>query len=381
MKDGIGGLTCLYCNEVAFDVGKGSREHVILSALGGRKYSRNICCERCNKELGDQIDAPLARQFAPFCNLLNIRSGRNKAAPILKRAGERDGRSIDILPGGGVQFSDRSFRGEIDKAGTATAIASGRTREETERMLFDFAARHGKKPEEVNVVHRKLKTLRGFQISFPFSLGPELFRAIAKMALSYLATLVSPAKLRSDSLSSVIEFIRHGTSSGEVVFLDHSSLLDNYTSICAVIHRVFIWATPGETAVGAVEIFGNFRFVVLLSKVWTGPVIAKCHIVDPTTGEKSEVDVESPSDIGALLVQSPFRREQIAQKLNSLRREISNRQRKRDVAHIVQKVLNRHWETGEDGVKFVRMDDKVLSDLTRETMHYLLGIDTEEDIT
>src|SRR5439155_5727527 len=89
-------LRCLYC---PMEFTKGSGEHVILSALGGRKESRSACCQACNKRLGDEVDKPLAEALRFVCNLLSITTGRGKAAPTIRRVDSGRGYNLDLRPG------------------------------------------------------------------------------------------------------------------------------------------------------------------------------------------------------------------------------------------------------------------------------------------
>lgn len=72
-------LKCIYCNVEEFLPDKGSLEHAILSALGGVKGSKNICCETCNNKYGREIDAALVEQFHIFCTMFGVKTGRKKA--------------------------------------------------------------------------------------------------------------------------------------------------------------------------------------------------------------------------------------------------------------------------------------------------------------
>lgn len=56
-------------------------------------------------------------------------------------------------------------------------------------------------------------------------------------------------------------------------------------------HAHFSVLTSAETgvAVAHVELFGTFRFTVLLSEAWRGPEVALFYGVDPVTGEDVEV--------------------------------------------------------------------------------------------
>ncbi|WP_084185060.1 HNH endonuclease [Desulfonatronum thiodismutans] len=93
-------LKCIYCNKNDFDEGKGSREHVILSSLGGRKMSRNICCVVCNNQLGEAIDEPTSKDLVALSNSAGITTGRDKESPTIKNVAMIEGQSLDLKSGG-----------------------------------------------------------------------------------------------------------------------------------------------------------------------------------------------------------------------------------------------------------------------------------------
>ena len=56
-------MRCIYCNE---EIRTLSKEHIIQNALGGSLESFKICCDKCNKFLGKQIDKPFTDMFVPI---------------------------------------------------------------------------------------------------------------------------------------------------------------------------------------------------------------------------------------------------------------------------------------------------------------------------
>ena len=48
-------MNCALCNEI-LDESLGSREHLILNAIGGRRKVRGVLCMRCNNTAGAEWD-------------------------------------------------------------------------------------------------------------------------------------------------------------------------------------------------------------------------------------------------------------------------------------------------------------------------------------
>lgn len=71
--------TCLFCdNELD---AKTRPEHVLLSALGGRKTSRRVVCSECNGQFGSTIDKELAESVSMLRAKLGHESGAGKPPP------------------------------------------------------------------------------------------------------------------------------------------------------------------------------------------------------------------------------------------------------------------------------------------------------------
>jgi hypothetical protein len=60
---------CLFCPAELDETTK--PEHILLTALGGRKKTTDAICSACNNKFGGSIDNVLTSQFEKFRNLLN----------------------------------------------------------------------------------------------------------------------------------------------------------------------------------------------------------------------------------------------------------------------------------------------------------------------
>jgi hypothetical protein len=249
--------------------------------------------------LGNQIDKPLTEGLRIISTLFGIVTGRGKDTATLKNYGTHNNKKLDLLPGGRFQQSKGKIDRQIDeKTGIANISISARN--------LDHA---------MNLLGQQLKSLGGtvkdFQfgeiterieypgvISGTFDLGlVSQHRSIAKSALTYLATMISPERLRSGCFSNLIEYI----------FNDNEELL--LTSITKVQfpslphisdaqHRIIISASEDKKiAIGLVELFGSLKFKVILTDCWDGPDLQKGYTVNPLNGEQIEhVDTLSLND-------------------------------------------------------------------------------------
>ncbi len=147
-------LSCIYCLNETFEQGKGSEEHAILSSLGGRKSSRNVCCSNCNNRLGKEIDEPCSQALSFFSTMLDITTGRNKPAPTQKSIGEHEGKSFDIFPGGEIKFSksDIDIKENNDKA-EISIIANSAS--EAFKVLSEILKKYGKNIDDLTDLEAK----------------------------------------------------------------------------------------------------------------------------------------------------------------------------------------------------------------------------------
>lgn len=281
---------CTFCEELL----DGSEEHILLSAIGGRKRSRRVICGGHNNELGSTIDRALTDQLAFCSNALAIRTGRNEEAPTVRGLQTTDGVRVDLAPGGRpVQ------KAKIEDVSIGENRRQIRITANSEEQLRDLALTYMKKygPGHdlmQNSTIEQVITPPSAPIDLRFQIGgPEPFRSVAKMGLLLLASETGTDAVRLPNMSGIRTFITTGGDSTAFVRQDYATCIlrppafavlpEHAHCICAL--------TSVETgvAVAHVELFGTFRFTVLLSEAWRGPEVALFYGVDPITGEDFEV--------------------------------------------------------------------------------------------
>lgn len=184
-------IKCVYCKN-EFKEGEGSFEHVILSSLGGRKASRNICCVECNTRLGTEIDKPVADLFGFYSNMLGIRTGRNKDAAVIKNITKIGDSSYDMLPEGKFELSKNKVN--IQELDNIKKISiSGKDEDQAKNILKNIMFHQLKiDPKSIKNLEATLNTIYPPIIHREFVFGgDEQYRSFAKTILTYLATLVN----------------------------------------------------------------------------------------------------------------------------------------------------------------------------------------------
>jgi hypothetical protein len=287
-------LLCIYCQEESFDLGKGSEEHAILSSLGGRKASRNICCQECNNRLGDEIDKPFSEEYAFFSTMFDITTGRNKDAPTQKEATEHDGLTFDRKPGGQFRLSKSTVSLDDRPDGTSSISIVAASEQQALSLIENVLKRYGKSIDDFQSIEAKsIKSYIPTQQQKLSLGGATQFRAVAKMLLTYLATRINPERLRSRAFEQVIAYIDGRNDSFSGTALGAGVPIHDIPRLSEISHRAIIMASREKRlTIGVLELFGNIRYTVELSSNWDGPDMAIAYSIDPVDQTSNEDDFE-----------------------------------------------------------------------------------------
>lgn len=334
-------LTCLYCRTATFEMGQGSKEHAILSSLGGRKSCRNVCCVSCNNQLGDEVDAPMARNFAFITTNIGIVTGRNKPAATLQRFVEIDGHPMDLIAGGEFKLSKGTVRIEPLPDGNFDVVVNARSVEEAyalrEQVLQKFKKeRYRIESAEMTRIFTPVPTMRG-RVAHGHQ---EQCRAAAKMALAYLATMVDPQRLRDEIFQPVVNFIRGvgelpaGICGIEQIELGAPLITSPF------VHSLLVVADPGSGYVLALlRLYDTFGYTIRLAEGWHGPAVGRLYCMDPVTGQSEEEDVNVEAAIRTYRVEAEFDPEVFNAGLTHLLDAIADSQREKLIGRAIEEVI------------------------------------------
>ncbi|WP_157352219.1 HNH endonuclease [Aliarcobacter butzleri] len=286
-------IKCVYCTN-EFIEGKGSFEHVVLSSLGGRKGSRNICCEECNSRLGTEIDKTVADTFSLYSNMLGIRTGRNKEAAVIKNIVKIGDSSYDMLPQGKFELSKNDVKvQDIDKH--KKILINAKNEDEAKKILKNIMSNQLKiDPKSVKhlaaTVSKTYPPIIQSEIKFG---GEEQYRSYAKTILTYLSTVVNPERLRENNFKDIIDYINGVAHKNKYPVLYNGALsLPLHPKISNISHRVFIHASNTKNKViGILEIFGSIKVSCILSNEWKYEDISKVYVIDPVTSQALNEDI------------------------------------------------------------------------------------------
>ncbi|MCC4799832.1 hypothetical protein BCT30_02040 [Enterovibrio norvegicus] len=336
-------LKCIYCNNGKFVQGGGSEEHAILSSLGGRKISRNICCTDCNNRLGKSIDNGLSSQLSILSTLLNIKTGRNKSAPVQRDVVKLNGKSYNLRPSGEMLMGTVEKQWKSENGETKFRVVAN-TEEQALKIIEGKLNSHDKSTKKLKMGTVTEVSEYGAEISGIFSFCENDMRSIAKMSLTMLATKVSPERLRSGEFNDVIEYINGSDLNIEdIVFSDTNTNFSTQYKVSDINHRVFIYTSQVDAlAISLVELYGGFRFTVLLSRQWSGPSLSCCYVIDPTTQEKIDCNVDSNLNLKSVIANRGCIQSKAIEQLKPLFDQISALDIQREEQRIISSILEKY---------------------------------------
>lgn len=374
-------LKCIYCNEQEFESGSGSEEHVILSSLGGRKASRNICCVTCNNRLGGEIDHDLSDQLSFLSTMLDITTGRNQSAPVKKGIVSHGGSLLDVGPGGEFNLSKAEVKIQPVGDGRDSISITAGDEPQALRILEQVLRKYGKSLDDFQSLEAKSVTSYVPIIHQRLSLGGELhFRSVAKMLLTYTATLVSPDRLRGGSFRKVIEYINGHYPDYAGVNFDFVTSFPETEVLGEVNHRIFFAASnQSRLAVGFLELYGNLRFSAILTDLWDGRSLLKGYVVDPIGGRSVNLDLEMSEEIFDCLNNRAPDMVAIDSSIEKIVETFQKRQTSQRIHEIARSVVERDTSSTGDFISREKFES-MCKEAALELMRFLHRQDSVKDI-
>ncbi|MFM5083095.1 HNH endonuclease [Aeromonas veronii] len=375
-------LTCIYCESEQFESSKGSEEHVILSSLGGKKSSKNICCQTCNNKYGDEIDEELSKELSFFSTMLGITTGRNKPAPTQNRIVSHLGKDYDIMSGGTFKLSKANVQiTDLDDLnGHEISITAGDEKQAL-NLLNKLLGKFDKSIDDFQSL--EAKSVRSYvpTIHQRISLGGDIqYRSIVKMLLTYAATLISPERLRGGCFSAVIEYIKGNNPTYDGVKFDSVTVFPDEPNLDKVNHRIFFIASKNlKLAIGLIEIYGKLRFSAILSEQWDGVSIGKAYAIDPVSGRQDNVEINVTDEFFASLNKRDLDIDAYKKAIGQLIEVFQKRQTDEVIAKISENAIARHM-VGKGEYVTREMIEQFSQEVAWEFVRFMHRLEDSEDI-
>ncbi|MBN8586095.1 MAG: HNH endonuclease [Ignavibacteria bacterium] len=265
---------CYIC-ETELNKDNSSNEHIILNACGGRLTSNDLLCVKCNSEIGEKIDAILAKQTNDLANLLLIKRHRGEAQSI-RAEHVSTGREFYLEYGGKPIAVKPHIEIEDIEKGKKISIKA-RSRSELKKILTGLKRNY----PQLNVEDAlgKAKHFREYldePLNFDTMIGgSDVLPSIVKIAINFYLLKGGDRKYIKD----LIPYLK-GESEMKVA-ISHHPQDAIYIPGDEVSHVLYIEGNPDEGILYAyVELYNVHNFLVLLNQNYDGPKIKTNYIFD-----------------------------------------------------------------------------------------------------
>lgn len=275
---------CYLCDQV-LEGSHVSNEHVIPNSIGGWFESSDLLCRTCNSKSGYSIDAAFTKPFTAIANLLGIRRSRGRvpSIPVTLAGGRRANRFAD----GRIEVVRPHVEVRALADGTRQLLATARSARDLRPALVHLARTEPKL--DVNAALQGAAT-RSEYVTLETGIqlrgvgGPELFRGLAKTAVSFYLMRGG----RGEHASGAIAYLRREPNEDDRIGYWHHAtdpVLNRPADFAG--HIIAIHGDPASRRLAAyVEIFRAFRGVVCLSDDYTGEAYFEYAALDPVSGRE-----------------------------------------------------------------------------------------------
>jgi len=282
---------CIFCESVlSADT---SPEHILLSALGGRKTTKRAICSKHNNFFGGTIDAALSEQVQVVRNLMQLESGTGKPPPAVKnlQAGSErftlasDGRPKLRRPPftvtdlqGGDRLVEINFEGPEDLRGMLPHLAAKL------RISEDQLVEQIRKNPQAKFVEKRLSQHMGHRLPLG---GEEALRSITKSCLVLLAEGTGSVTVRDKPFVEARDFVLEGN----VEFGKKKIQIDS---------------RDVPEAAEFARRFGNFHNIIYVRSDSTGRVIGHFTLYNLISWQIVLAEMGGPPDVQAALANNPL---------------------------------------------------------------------------
>jgi len=381
---------CMFCDT---ELGKETKpEHILLSALGGRKTTKRAICSYHNNLFGSTIDQELAGQVPILRNMFQMESGTGKAAPALRGLQSGNDR-INLCSDGTPELIAKPFTITDRGDGTFDLQVMVRSEEELGQIVPHIAARIAKTEEEVwNLLAgaRATKISRpAGAIHFPLSFGgTDAIRSIAKSLLVLIASKVGTESIRTEALANARKFVLDGSdtftrthSSLDSRLLPGVDLLEERFG--PLFNLLYVRSDQAGRTIGYFTLYNLIAWQVVLAESGGPPNLSIGLASNPMKPADWSDGIANDIDISLEWLDSPDQTDILArgqQRMVAAMEHYVQTGREREIGRIVDKTLGKYFQPGEH----ILDEDRTrvaIAEMADRVTRMLMGIPMEESVT
>ncbi len=232
---------CIFCGKPT-----GSREHISLACLGGRRVHKGILCDQCNEGFSS-LDAILCEQLKAINGLFAVRPDHSDTPHSAALHDPVTDQQVEISGTAPPRFTEPQILSDKTTGDRREIQARFSSQMEVQEWLKSV-----RKPgDKVRILPGPSGTrvfTEPLHVGWSFG-GPDAFRAVARVALNFLAYQF-PDLARVKALEPFKDYVLGKNPSDKIVCYDYDSPLNESSGLpaptYALCHRIVL-ALDAET--------------------------------------------------------------------------------------------------------------------------------------
>jgi hypothetical protein len=297
-------IDCIYCGPGRAS----SEEHIVPRAIGGSFSRSDIICDECNAYFGGNVDYHIADwQLSLIARNWFDLEGYGGSVPSYEVKAE-DGTLLTAERKGILRPKWRDIITRHDGKGfyfSGGAPTEAEARKTLANVIAKQTALAGQPPTiiENRVEVRVRREWKPFESDVVYDYSKQ-GRAIAKMALHYLATQLDRRFLLTRDFAPVMRFVRYGEHALHPRLCQPAipQEWDRATTACVQHSLVLRCNRELRSAVCDVTLFGALRYSVVLSYSYEGPDLVRRLTEYPLEKRWEEGPAQGLSPVPARLI-------------------------------------------------------------------------------
>lgn len=248
-----------------------SKEHIIPNFFGGKSYSYNLLCNRCNNKFGSTIDSELCSQLW-FPNLVDFKKDRKGSRPVV---GNLKGTNIELLVDSKKKSRLRKPQIVRDEQGKAVSVYA-RNRQEAIGFLRE-ELKNEKSPKEINKIISSMnyESLFNKKMDAFFdskTIDHNSYYGIAKIAINFYLS----SGFSINHILGIIDYIKTNSKDHQFVRMFYPALQFKQPKPGELYNCLYLVGdSKKELLYCYVELFNTAKYIIMLNNEYIGADISK----------------------------------------------------------------------------------------------------------